>query len=381
MLSTLVRPVRSPACTHRSSSQSHRTRRSLRVLLLAALASVLVACGGGDSTDGAAEPAERRFISIGTAPAGGAFFVVGGALAEVADLHTDWQVTAEATQGSQENIRRLASGDLDFALSNAAITWFAVRGRAGFEQSYGARSVMTLAPNVALFVTPRSSGVESLADLAGKRVVIGPPGAGFEIFVGPLLEAHGVSLDDIEVLNATQSGAVDLLADGSAAAAFLGGAVPTASVTQAATSMDLVFLPFDEDAKAALIDEYAFFEPATIPAGTYRGLDDDYAGLNVGSMHLISDEQVPEDVVYTMTQAIYENAAEVVARHPAGRAINARRVVVDTGTAFHPGAERFYREIGIWPVDDAAGESADETTETGTESSEATPDDSAETAD
>lgn len=335
----------------------------------------LSACGGSGGDGGAdagGEATERRFISLGTAPAGGAFFVVGGALAEVAGLHTDWQVTAEATQGSQENIRRLESGDLDFALSNAAITWFAVRGREPFDQEYGVRSVMTLAPNVALFVAPEGNGVESIEDLRGRRVVVGPPGAGFEIFVGALLEGHGVSLDEIEVLNANQSAAVDLLSDGSAAAAFLGGAVPTASITQAATSMDLVYVPFTDEAKTSLIADYAFFEPATIPAGTYTGLDAAYDGLNVGSMHLVTHESVPEDVVYTMTKAIYENAPEVVERHPAGKAINAKRVVVDTGTPFHPGAIRFFREAGIWAETGANETGANETGAAGAPAAETT---------
>ena len=185
---------------------------------------LLSACGqGGDDSAGGGESApQKRFLSIGTAPTGGAFFVVGGALAEVADQfgqELGWTVTAEATAGSQENIRRLVDGDLDFALSNAAITYFAVRGEASWDRPYDLRNVMTLAPNIALFVTPAGSGVETIADLAGKRVVIGPAGAGFEMFVGPILAAHGVDYDDFTELNAPQSGAVDLLSDGNADAA------------------------------------------------------------------------------------------------------------------------------------------------------------------
>ena len=72
----------------------------------------------------------------------------------------------------------------------------------------------------ALFITPESSGLETLADMVGERVVIGPAGAGFEYFVRPVLAEHDLTYDDFEVLHATQSGAVDLLADGSAAAAL-----------------------------------------------------------------------------------------------------------------------------------------------------------------
>lgn len=331
------------------------------VVLITVLATGLVACGGaepGADDAGAGDTAERRFLSLGTAPTGGAFFVVGGALAEVADQYgpEGWQVTAEATQGSQENIRRLAQGDLDVALSNAAITYFAVRGEASWDQPFDVAAVMTLAPNVALFVTPADSGVEQITDLAGRRVSVGPSGAGFEMFVGPLLEAHGVTYDDFTELHANQGAAVDLLSDGSADAAFLGGAVPTASIVQASSSMDLYFVPFTPEAKESLLANYPFFAPATIPAGTYRGQDDDFEGLNVGSMHLITSMSADEDLIYELTKTIYEHREQVVERHAAGRAIRPEIVVKDTGTPFHPGAVRYYREIGIWPEADGDSE-------------------------
>ncbi len=310
----------------------------------------LLSCGGSGVPG---EGGGRQYISIGTAPPGGAFFVVGGALGEVLNQFggDHWEVTSEATQGTMENIRRLDSGDLDFGMANAAITYFAVRGEEGWDKAYAMRSVMTLAPNVALFIAPKGSSVKAIADLKGKRVVIGPAGAGFEFFVKPILNAHGVSYDDFTALNGPQSAAVDMLSDGSAAAAFLGGAVPTASITQAASSQDIYFIPFDPAVKQKLIADYPFFEAATIPAGTYRNQEQDFEGLNVGSMHLITAASVDEQLVYDVTKTLYENRQAVVEKHAAGRAINAKNVVKKTGTEFHPGAIRYYREIGIWPED------------------------------
>ena len=208
---------------------------------------------------------------------------------------------------------------------------------------------MTLAPNVALFVAQASSGISTIDDLRGRRVTVGPAGAGFEYFVGPLLEAHGVTYDDFSPLNATQQAAVDMLTDGSANASFLGGAVPTASITQAAASMEVTFIPFGDEEKQRLIDEYLFFRPATIPVETYRGQTEPFEGLDVGSMHLITSTAATDDLVYNVTRLLYENRALVVEKHAAGRAINPSNVVRDSGTEFHPGAIRFYRENGIWP--------------------------------
>lgn len=321
-------------------------RRFLSAIVISVVAS---GCGSSDSGS-TSSSGDHRFVSIGTAPPGGAFFVVGGALGGVLNEHgPGWEVTSEATKGSQENIRRLDSGELDIALLNAAITYFAVRGEGRWEKAYPLQAVMTLAPNVALFITPESSGVRTIADLRDKRVVVGPAGAGWEAFVSLIVEAHGVTYDDFTPLNNTQAGAVDMLADGSAAAAFLGGAVPTASIVQASTSHDIFLIPFDRDAVESLVAEYPFFYERAIPAGTYRGQEQDYHGLDVGSMHLVTSAARDEDLVYQMTKIIYENRAGVAAVHPAGNAINPKNVVRDTGVEFHPGAVRYYREIGIWP--------------------------------
>ncbi len=317
--------------------------------------------------EGTAEPAvkapKRQFLSIGTAPPGGAFFVVGGALAQVVNENKgdmNWEVSAESTKGTQENVRRLDKKELDFALANAAISYFALNGEGNWEKPYPIRAVMTLAPNIAMFITPRSSGLNAIADLKGRRVVIGPAGAGFEYFLRPILAAHGLSLDDFTPLYNTQAGAVDMLADGSADAAFLGGAVPTASITQACASQNIVFLPFEEQAKASLIADYAFFTPATIPAETYRGQTEPFHGLNVGAMHLITGQAQDEEQVYQITKLLYEKRAEVVKKHPAGKAIQAANVVRNTGIPFHDGAIRYYKEIGIWPAEQgAAAESGD----------------------
>ena len=329
--------------------------RSSAIVSLLLIAPV-VFFGCNRSSDGG-----RQFLSMGTAPVGGAFPVVGGAIAEVLNANKeeiDWKIQAKGTKGSQENIRRLQDGDLELALSNAAISYFAVRGEAGWDKEYDIRAIATLAPNVALFIARADSGISSIADLKGKRVITGPAGAGFQMFVEPILEEHGVAWSDITSLNATQSDAVDQLGDGSADAAFLGGAVPTGSITQATSTFDVMFIPFDPEVRQTLIDKYAFFHPATIPADTYKGLDEDFEGLNVGSMHVITGEAQSDDLIYAITREIWENRSEIAEKHPAGKAINEKNVARDTGIPYHDGAIKFYQEVGLW--EDSSGESAAE---------------------
>lgn len=293
-----------------------------------------------------------KFLSMGTAPIGGTFPIVGDAIAQTLNAHKgsiNWKVQAKGTKGSQANIRGLDSGTLELALSNSAISYFAVRGESDWDKSYSIRTVVTMAPNVAMFVTKSDSGIKSIADLKGKRVVVGPAGAGFEMFVGPILEEHGVTFDDFTKLNAPMGPAVDLLGDGDADAAFLGGAVPAAAISQAASSFDINFIPFDPAVRETLIKKYPFFNPAVVPADTYPGQEEDYAGLNVGSMHVITSASVDEDLVYQITKSIWENRTDIAAKHGAGKAINPKNAARYTGTDFHPGAIKFYTEAGIWP--------------------------------
>ena len=321
-------------------------------------------CSGGssDSTEnaGGGSSSTPKYLSIGTAPFGGAFAAVGGAVSEVLNANQggkSWTIQAQGTKGSRENIRLLDRKEIDFAMSNAAITYFAARGESGWDKKYDVRAVMTLAPNIAMFITKADSGVKAIADLKRKRVVVGPQGAGFEMFLGPILKAHSVTYDDFTPLNTGQSDAVDLISDNSAAAAFLGGAVPTSSIVQACSTHNIHFIPFEEGAKTELVKNYAFFQPATIPKDKYSDLTADFHGLNVGSMHIITTAQTDEQLVYDFTKTIYENRAQVIEKHPAGRTIK-KNAALQTGVEFHPGAIRFYREIGIWR-DSAASNQGD----------------------
>ena len=294
------------------------------------------------------------FISIGTASSGGTFYQVGSAIAGVVQNNIeglDWKVTAESTKGTQENIRRLVSddGNLEFAMANAAISYFAFQGEGAWKKVHPIRAVMTLAPNIGLFVTTKTSDIKSITDLKGKRVAVGPAGAGFEYFLNPVLGAHGVTYDDFSSLNATYFGAAEMLQDGSADAAFMGGAVPIPAVEQVSATLDIFFIPFEPTAIDSLVKQYPFFDKRTVPAKEYEKiLTKPFDSLNVGSMHIITAEHVDEETVYNFTKTVYNNRAEVVKAHKAGRAINEKNVVIDVGTPFHPGAIRFYKEIGIW---------------------------------
>ena len=293
-----------------------------------------------------------QFVDIGTSPAGGVFNPVGTALAETLNENkgdNNWKAQAKGTKGSQENIKLLQDGELQLAISNAAISYFAVQGGADWDEKYGIRTIATIAPNVAMFITTEESGIKTIQDLKGKRVVCGPAGAGFDMFIEPIIKAHGVEFADFEKqLYNVPNGAVEMLQDGQADAAFLGGALPTPIVQRACRDMNVHFIPFDVDAVEQILKDYPFYAKITVAKDRYEDLTEDYQGLNVGSMHLITHASMDEDTIYQITKTIYENRESI--GHPAAKKfINETNAPRNTGTPFHPGAIKFYKEAGIWP--------------------------------
>ncbi len=310
--------------------------------------------GGGSGTDGGS----ANFVSIGTAPQGGVFYTVGAAVGDVLNQHKDgpgWRgVTAESTGGTLENLRLLDSGDIQIGMANSSITYFAVKGEGGFGKAHDVKAVMTLFPLIATFVAKEDSGIKTIEDLKGKRVVVGPEGAGFEYFIRPILEAHGLTYDDFEDSYASMGQSVGFLQDGSVDATFIGGGLKAPAITNADSTMDIFLVPYGEEQRQKLVQELPSFSTATIPADTYRTHPEAFEGLNVGSAHLIVRADADEQFVYDITKIIWENRETIAEKHAAARAINEKNVVRKTGTDFHPGAVRYFQEAGIWPDGDVA---------------------------
>ena len=140
---------------------------AIRLFTLIVFASgwMLVGCDANKKGGGA--DSGRKFVTVGTAPDGGAFAPVGNAIANVVEtnkIDSNWVVSSQGTKGTQENIRKLVAGDIEFAMSNAGIAYFAVKGEGAWAKPHEVRSVATLAPNVGIFVTTESSGIKTIAD-------------------------------------------------------------------------------------------------------------------------------------------------------------------------------------------------------------------------
>ena len=311
----------------------------------------LVACSGVGGTDevividGATVPARMQ---LATASVGGSYYPVGNAIAQVlSDALPGVFVAAEVSSGSSQNIRMLDANQVDLGLGNAAITFPAIRGTEGFDRPFPVQAVISLQSSVMTVVTAEGSGISTLRDLVGKRVAVGPAGAGWDYFMRPVLEAHGVSYEDFQQIYEGQANAMELLADGAVDAVVAGGSVPQPSITSATATQDLIYLEFDAAALDSTNIEYPFIRKVTIAAGTYEGLNGDYQTFDSGSAQLLVRSDADPDYVYLIAKTIYEHRDQIGEMHPAGREITPERAAMDIGIPYHAGSLRYFNEIGL----------------------------------
>lgn len=258
--------------------------------LTAALAiSLLSGCGGEGG---------RQFLSLGTAGTGGIYYPLGGAIASrlsIADPVR--QYTAEVSGGSEENINRLANGQIDLAMTIGMTAYQAYHGEGGFRQPITSlRSLAPLYPNVTHILVPASSRARTVADFSGMRVSVGAAGSGTEALSRHILEAHGLTYEDIRprYLSFAESSAA--LQDGAIDAAIISVGYPAAAVLEVTTTTNMRLLGMDDDVMNAMLEEHPYYSYGEIPSGAYRGLNETIPALAVMNW-IVAAETLDPDVV------------------------------------------------------------------------------------
>lgn len=287
-------------------------------------------------------------ISIATGGTGGVYYPMGGGLAEVINNHVEgYNATAEVTGASVENMGLIATGDADLAIALADTVQQAYSGTGRFEgqQLPMIRAVGSLYANMVQIVTIADSGIETIDDLKGKRVSVGAPGSGTEVNARTLLEANGISFDDFDAqrLNFNETG--DALNNGDIDAGFWSVGAPTSSILNLATTNDIRIIGLSDEQVAAADAADPTFAPLKLGGGTYQGVDDDISTVGVPNVLVVSSE-MDDDTVYMITKAMYENIADMQAVHPAANETTVEFSMNATPVPLHPGALRYYEEIG-----------------------------------
>lgn len=256
------------------------------------LVSFLAACASQEA-DGS-----RRFLSLGTGGTGGIYYPLGGAIASrlsIAD--PEHQYTAEVTGGSVENVNRVAKGEMDLGFTIATTVHEAYTGGRDFAAPLAQlRIVAPLYPNVTHVLVPGNSPATSLADLRGRRVSVGAPGSGTEQHARQLLEAYGISYEDIDVRYLSFRESANALRDRAIDAAIFSVGYPASSVLEITTTGAARILPIDSLHRQRLIERYPYYAAGTIPANSYPGVETDIPTVAVMNW-LVATEALDSSVV------------------------------------------------------------------------------------
>jgi uncharacterized protein len=302
----------------------------------------LVACGG----EGAGRGGGGNRLSIATGGTQGVYYVYGGGLANVISENIPgYTATAEATSASVDNMLLIDGkrSDLAFVLADTATD--AVKGRGSFKEPVEAAALAQLYTNYTQVVALAGSGIRSIEALKGKRVSVGSPGSGTEVIALRVLEAAGLDpAKDIKRAGLGVGESVAALRDGTIDAFFWSGGLPTAGVTDLATSREITLLPTEEYV-ADLQSKYGqAYQTDVIPGRTYQGVDEDVKVVGVPNL-LVVNEAVDEEQAYQLTKVLFEQKDALVAVHPEAKNLDPRRGRETGDVPLHSGAKRYYDEV------------------------------------
>jgi len=309
--------------------------------LVLILVLVLGACGGGG---------EIRMI-MATGGTAGTYYPLGGAMAGVINNHTDYHVTINASGASADNIRQIGAGDAHIALAQNDVMSYAFTGWgtwADAEPVTNLATLMSLYPETIQIVVLAASGIYSVEDLAGRRVSVGDVGSGVNANATQVLAAHGLTMADINEFNLGFGPSADAMRDGTIDAFFVTAATPNTAIQELSVARDIRLLPIAEDVIAALMADYPFYVRVVVDSSDYTWVTEPIVTIAVQAT-LIASTEMDEEVAYNIVRALIENAAEVEQGHARGAYITPENAVQSISVPFHPGAERFFREIGVLP--------------------------------
>lgn len=302
----------------------------------------------GPVTLGAQAVRAQDFINVLTGGTSGVYYPMGVALSEIyADGIPGSRTQVQATKASVENLNLLSQGrgEIAFALGDSVALAWEGAAEAGFPAPLkNLRAIAAIYPNYIQVVAEKSAGASTLQDLKGKSLSVGAPASGTELNARAIFAAAGMTYDDmsrIEYLPFAES--AELIKNGQIEATLQSAGLGVASITDLSTTHEITVIAIPAEVVAAIGAPYI---PAVIPAGTYTGQDADVPTAAVGNI-LVTSEAVSEEMAYQMTKLIFDNLDRLKAAHSAAGAITLENATAGLSIPLHPGAERYYREVGL----------------------------------
>lgn len=318
------------------------------MLVLSLLATMMIGCQQEPAEqDEGQQQAETVFINIGTGGTAGTYYPLGGAMAEILKANIPGvNATAESTGASSANINMLNQGEIELALVQNDVSYYADLGIELFEEQgkiEGLRAIATLYPEVCQIITTKNTGITSVADFAGKKIAVGAAGSGVEANARQILAAYGLSYEDIKPQYLSFAEAAAGLKDGNIDAGFITAGTPTSAVLDLSAQNQVVLISIDDAIADQLVEEYPFYTKVLIPADVYN-TEADVQTLAVKAM-LATTDKMSEEMAYNITKAIFENLDKLAAAHTAGKSVSLETAQEGISIPLHPGAEKYFNEL------------------------------------
>ncbi|SOD99833.1 TAXI family TRAP transporter solute-binding subunit [Caenispirillum bisanense] len=330
--------------------------------LLAALLALLALLSAAVPAAAQDEPAEPHFSRIGTGPTGGTYFPMGGLIANAISNPPGSRpcdrggscgvpgliAAAVSTNGSVANVEALAAGAMDLALVQADVAFWAWKGDGIFskrEPMETLRALGYLYPESIHLVARVESGIETVADLKGKRVSLGEEKSGTLVESRLILNAFGLKTSELKPVYLRPGPSADRLAAGDLDAFFYVGGAPVQAIADMAVETPVRLIPIDGPTGEKLVDVFPYLSANVIPARTYPGQETDVPTLAVGAV-LVTTSAMPEALAYGITRALWHPVSlDLYKRgHAAGARLYPSRAMDNTGVPLHDGAARYYTE-------------------------------------
>lgn len=286
-------------------------------------------------------------LSIATGGTGGTYYPLGGGLAELISKNIDgYRAVAEVTGASVENMGLIQRRDSDLAIALADTVYQAYHGGPRFNgNKLDVVALASLYPNALQIVTLADSGITKLSDLKGKRVSVGAPGSGTEVNAKALLEANGMSFDDFDVKRLNFNESSNALRDGDIDAGFWSVGPPTSSILSLANIRHIALMSLSDKEIANAQKAVPVMAPYQLRAGLYDGVDKPTSTIGIPNV-LVVNKAMSDDLAYKITKLLFEKVDKLRAIHPAANDTTVKFSLESTPIPLHPGAIRYYQEIG-----------------------------------
>ena len=288
-------------------------------------------------------------LTLATGGTAGTYYPLGGALAQIIGEKSGVvSITAQATGATGENLNLLGTSEVEMALVQNDLSHYAYNGLEIYEGNKvdNFKAIARLYPEIIHVVAQGGSGIKTMGDFKGKKVSVGASGSGNEANCRQIYEFYDLTYENTTPLFISYAETTNHFKDRQVDAFVYTTGVPSPSILEIVTMQEAVFVPIDGPTRDKIIEKYPFFAPEVIPANSYQGQTEDVGTVAVQCILVVRDD-IPEDIVYAMTKALFENLDTLGAAHAKGKEITLERALAGLTVPLHPGAEKYFKEVGV----------------------------------